>query len=97
MKQNEIIAKAFTIDGNELTLNYGYNSGGYERDQYFITADGGILSIEAIQREFEKCPTLFDDPDDTQWFIIASEVNYESDDIYCDHTGKQIEPSYNLA
>lgn len=73
-------------------INYGHNSGGYEKYQYFICADGGVLSIGTVINEFHK--VNFNDPDDKQWYIVGCEVNYENDDLYDDHTGLRIESAY---
>jgi len=87
---NKIIEQAFELKDDKLVLKYGFNSGGYEKHQYFLTADGGILSIEAVQENWKLC----NDPDDPQWYVIHPEVNYEHDDLVCDHTGEKIEPVY---
>lgn len=60
---------------------------------YYVTADGGIL-----------CPKCCDDNrfeieeavagDDNQWLIVGNDINYEDDNLYCDHCNKQIEPAY---
>ncbi len=89
--KNIIINKVFDKD---LTLNYGFNSGGYENYQFFITADGGILSLETVQDELKSDPALFDDEDDPQWYIVASNVNYEDNNLYCDHSNKLIPAAY---
>jgi hypothetical protein len=89
--QNEIIKQVFD---NDLTLKFGFNSGGYECFQYFITTDGGVLSLDAVRDELKQDPTLFDTDWDQQWYIVASEINYENNDLYCDHTNKLIESAY---
>lgn len=89
--KNTVINRVFN---NDLTLKYAANGGGYESYQYFIASDGGILSLETVQAELKIEPVLFDDEDDPQWFIVACRVNYESNDLYCDHTSKVILPAY---
>lgn len=61
---------------------------------YYLCEDGGIL-----------CPTCANDnkalvavaaqDNDKQWNIIAANVNYEDDTLYCDHCNKRIESAYN--
>ena len=62
--------------------------GGYP--VYYVTKDGGILSPEAVLENLQ----LTNDPEDAQWYVVASEVNYEDQDLFCDHTGKRIESAY---
>ena len=83
-----------TVFDNDLTLNYAANGGGYENHQFFITADGGILSLDTVIDELTSDPVLFDDEYDPQWYIVASDVNYEDSDLYCSHSNKLIPPAY---
>ncbi|AFV81335.1 hypothetical protein F862_gp103 [Vibrio phage vB_VpaS_MAR10] len=76
----------------DMSINYGFNSGGYENHAFFITKDGGALSIKAVQENIDSVD--FTDESDPQWFIIGGDVNHENDDLYCDHTSEKIEPMY---
>lgn len=89
---NPVLQKAFNFNGDVPCINYAANSGGYEKFQYFICADGGTLSIGTVINEFNK--VNFNDPDDKQWYIVGCEVNFENNDLYDDHTGLPIEPAY---
>jgi hypothetical protein len=51
-----------------------------------VTADGGVLSHEAVGEELE----LTNDSCDKQWYIVGAEINEENQDLVCDHTGKKI-------
>lgn len=75
--------------------------GGYPL--YFITADGAALSWQAVIDEQGLIrDSIIEYPfNDDQWpaftdgwRVVAMEVNYEDDDLYCDHTGNKIEPAY---
>ena len=90
--ENEFIAGAIKCNDGIPCINYGFNSGGYERYQYFVTADGGCLSIGTIINEFHK--VNFNDPNDPQWYIVGIDVNYENYDLIDDHTGEHIEAAY---
>jgi len=57
---------------------------------YYITKDGGVLC--PLCADDNKELTL--DPNDPQWFIVASEANYENTDLTCDHCNKPIESAY---
>lgn len=63
--------------------------GGYEIA--YIAADGGLLCHQCANSEID----LTSDPDaEDDWRIVASEINYESTDMYCAHCDRQIKPAY---
>lgn len=76
--------------------------GGYPL--YFITADGAALSWAAVIEEQDLIRNSIIDypfsdgghwPLHTDgWRVVAMEVNYEDDGLYCDHTGAKIESAY---
>lgn len=90
--ENEHIANAITLDSGVANINYGFNSGGYEKYQYFICADGGVLGINTVMLNINKID--FNDPDDSQWYIVGVDVNYENDNLTDDHTGEYLESVY---
>lgn len=61
--------------------------GGYEIHYY--AKDGGVLCHQCANKELYR--TI--DPEDAQFYIIDSDVNYE-DTLYCDHCNQQIEAAY---
>ncbi|QXO12256.1 hypothetical protein pEaSNUABM49_00010 [Erwinia phage pEa_SNUABM_49] len=91
--QNPVLQTAFNFSGDVPCINYGFNSGGYEKFQYFICADGGCLGIGTVINEFHK--VNFNDPDDKQWYIVGVEVNYENTELVDDHTGDYIPAAYS--
>lgn len=92
--ENEFIANAISIDINgTVSINHGYNSGGYASHQYFITKDGGTLAIQTVIDEIDNVD--FNDEFDPQWYIVGVEVNYENNDLYDSHTGKLIVSVYD--
>ena len=62
--------------------------GGYEI--HYITQDHATLCHQCANALLER--TL--DPDDDQFYIVAQDINYEDNDLYCDHCNRQIEPAY---
>lgn len=66
--------------------------------KYWITADGGTLSYEAIMAEIWQVARVVRDhanaPDERQWRVIAVGVNWEDAELRCDHTGKRIPSAY---
>lgn len=62
--------------------------GGYP--MYYLTEDGGVLSPSSANENFEL--TLGDDP---QWRIVAADINWEDQHLYCDHSNDRIECAYS--
>ena len=62
--------------------------GGYPL--FYITRDGGVLCPNCSNKHQE----LVSDPSDTQWFIVAHEINYEDVDLSCDHCYGRIPAAY---
>lgn len=75
-----------------VSIRYGFNSGGYENNVFFVTADGGALSIDTVIAEIDEVD--FTDPSDRQWFVVGYDVNYEDSDLVDDHTGNLIPAAY---
>lgn len=87
---NPTIQGLIDIDGS---IKYGFNSGGYESNAYFITADGGTLAINTVISEIDKVD--FCDDCDPQWHIVHHGVNYEEPDLLDSHTGEPIPAAYS--
>lgn len=66
--------------------------GGYPL--YFVTADCGVLSWQAAIDEQALIRDAIIEGYDPQWQVVALEINYEDNDLYCDHTGNKIESAY---
>ena len=62
--------------------------GGYEI--YYIVADSGVLCHNCANENLMR--TI--DPDDDQFYIVDSDINYESTDVHCEHCYRQIQPAY---
>jgi len=92
---NPIIAGAFEVDNDgKLKLKYGFNSGGYENHQYFVTKDALVLAVEDIIELFNDDNMSFQDPED-DYYVTNVHVNYEHPEMYSDHTGERIDPAYD--
>jgi hypothetical protein len=57
---------------------------------YYVVADGGVLCPSCANQELYR--TI--DPDDDQFHIVASDINYEDQSLYCDHCNSRIDPAY---
>lgn len=63
--------------------------------KYFVTADNGVLSYDAAKKNASLIrDAIADKGSDKQWEVKFAAVNYENDDLYCDHTGKKIPSAY---
>jgi hypothetical protein len=63
--------------------------------KYFVTADGGVLSVKAAlenKRLVERAMRL--PGTDKQWQVVGCDINWESTDLYCDDSGERIESAY---
>ena len=66
--------------------------GGYPL--FYITRDNRALCPECCNKEFELIKEAIEGKDDPQWEIVAVEINYQDNMLYCDHCSQQIEPAY---
>lgn len=66
--------------------------GGYPL--FFITDDGATLSFDAVRSEYRQVLSAVKHQSQDGWQVIGVDVNWEDADLYCDHTGKQIESAY---
>lgn len=89
---NAELAKYLKVENGQVSIDYSYNSGGYESYLYFLTKDGGVLGVETVLEEIDSVD--FNDEDDAQWFIIGSAVNYEDHELYDSHTSNLIPAAY---
>lgn len=84
---------SYTIEQFRADLSEPYVwPGGYPR--YFITNDGAALCYEAATENQELIEQAINENSRDGWRVVACDVNWENTDLYCDHTGKQIESAY---
>jgi ribosomal protein L37AE/L43A len=58
---------------------------------FYQMKDGGALCPECAN---DASNPVDEDPDDAQWVIVSAEINYEDEDLYCDHCNRKIESAY---
>ena len=76
------------------TLRHGKYTwpGGYPL--YFTTSDGAALSFESARENFYQiCYSIRNNIDDG-WKVVGVDVNYEDNNLYCDHSGEKIKCGY---
>lgn len=61
---------------------------------YFITHDGAALCFDCGRKEFRQIAWDFMHKTSTGWRVVACDINYEDNDLHCDHCDKQIESAY---
>lgn len=66
--------------------------GGYPL--YFITNDGAALSFEAAKNNARLIIESIAHNMRDGWRVVAMDVNWEDDNLLCDHTSKPIESAY---
>ena len=66
--------------------------GGYP--VFFVTSDGAALSFESVSDEIESVTDSIENKIDDGWRVIATDINYEDSNLFCDHSGERIESAY---
>ncbi len=57
---------------------------------YYITADAGSLCPDCVNAHRTLCA----DPNDPQWYVMLTDINWEHTELYCDHCSDRIESAY---
>jgi hypothetical protein len=67
--------------------------GGYP--VFFVTTDGGALSYRAVRECWREVVSAHLRNDRRcGWAIDGADINWEDEDLICDHTGERIENAY---
>lgn len=64
--------------------------GGYP--VFYVAADGGVLCSKCVNDPTNPIGQTKDTP--AEWRLVGSDVNWESDDLVCDHCGGLVECAY---
>jgi len=67
--------------------------GGYP--MFFHTSDGGSLSFESARYELSNILHSIKTVSNDGWRVVGCEINYEDNNLLCDHSGNSIESAYN--
>lgn len=49
---------------------------------FYMAADNGVICPKCCNDNFERLR----DKDDKQWYIVDTDVNYEDENLTCDHS-----------
>ena len=66
--------------------------GGYPL--YLICSDGGSLCFACAWNEARQIIPAIRGHDDCGWRVVACDVNYEDNDLFCDNCSQQIESAH---
>jgi hypothetical protein len=66
--------------------------GGYP--MYLICSDGAPLCFGCGESEARNVMSAIDRKDGSGWRVLVCDINYEDDDLRCEHCGEQIESAY---
>lgn len=61
---------------------------------FFITRDGAALCFDCARKEFRQVAWDFLNDCSTGWRISGCDVNYENQELTCDHCNKKIDSAY---
>ncbi len=84
-----------TVAELEEAINAGQYTelGGYPT--YFVTADGAVLSHDAVKEQIEQIKEAITEEDTRGgWRVMGVEINFEDPDLFCEHTNKRIPSAY---
>lgn len=59
---------------------------------FFLCEDGGVLCPDCVNENRELIDSA--DSSDKQWCIVAVEINYENELLYCDNCSKHVDSAY---
>lgn len=86
-----------TVADLKAALRYGEFAwpGGYQ--MYFLTSDGAALSFATVREEFRLVASAVKHGSNDGWRVVATDINWEDEDLIDDHTGKKIPSAYGPA
>lgn len=61
---------------------------------YFITDDGEAISYDTVKSEYRLILKSVKDRTNDGWRVVAVDINWEDDDLYCCHSNEKIQPAY---
>lgn len=83
-----------TVAQLKATLRNGSTTGFGGYPLYFITSDGAALSFDSAIKNFKNIVDSIKNNHSDGWRVVACDVNWENDDLYCDHNNQKIDSAY---
>lgn len=62
---------------------------------YFIADDGEALSFEAVLENYRLVLRAVREQNNNGWRVVAVDINYEDEDLFCAHTNERIPSAYS--
>lgn len=60
---------------------------------YYLAGYSGVLCGGCVEVNLDECADLSEEAD-PQWSVVAHDVNWEDQHLFCDHCNKRIESAY---
>jgi hypothetical protein len=77
------------------TLRNGENTFPGLYPMFFITSDGGALHFDCVKKNLRLVLDSIRQSGSDGWKVVATEINYEDTDLYCDDCSQRIESAYS--
>lgn len=61
---------------------------------YSVAKDCGVICSDCVKDNLELITEAMKDGWDNQWIVIACDINYEDDSLYCDNCNNRIVSAY---
>ena len=61
---------------------------------FYLCDDGGVLCATCMNEEHERIEESSNNSVKDGWNVVASDVNYEDPQMFCDNCNKRIESAY---
>lgn len=90
MKIETLIKNSINIK-NAIRSKYAW-PGGYPL--FLICSDGAALCCDCGRKQYRQIAYSIMHKLNDGWRVVASDINWEDQDLTCDHCGKQIESAY---
>jgi len=93
-KYQRTLPRINTVADLKATLRAGAYAwpGGYPL--YFVADDGAALSFDSVKENLPQVISSIRHGVRDGWRVVACEINWEDNDLTCEHSGKPIEAAY---
>lgn len=95
--KTEKTMKTFDLKENHESAKREYSFGKFESlgmyEKHWITKNGGVLCFECVTENLEQCSDF--EAQNPNWFLIGCQINWEDNQLYCDHCNRKINEEYS--
>ena len=61
---------------------------------YYLAKDCGVICPDCVKDNLEMIAEAMTEGWDDQWIVVACDINYEDDSLYCDNCNNRIISAY---